>query len=302
MFVAEARIVSRLTHPNIVPVVDFSRDLDGRLFLVMEYVDGKDLASLLYAGAITPSLAIFILVEMLRGLGHAHARPDPANGARGVVHRDVSPQNVLLSYEGAVKLSDFGLAKARDASEGVWSETVRGKPSYMSPEQVSGEVLDGRTDLYAVGVMLWEMLAHRPLFVGTSKEIMAQVMFKGIALPSNLRDGVPADLEAVAMKLLERDRNHRFSTADVTIEALLRCTHAPRDGRGELVKLLGERFPRSAAEASPEPGGAVVPGVQTPLGAEVPAGRDRLRLVNDEVGQDEVTLEPDQTATIERSW
>jgi len=302
MLVAEAHIASQLDHPNIVSVLDFSRDLEDRLFLVMEYVDGKDLASLLYAGAITPSLAIFILVEMLRGLGYAHARPDPANGACGVVHRDVSPQNVLLSYEGAVKLSDFGLAKARDASEGVWSETVRGKPSFMSPEQVSGEVLDGRSDLYAVGVMLWEMLAHRPLFVGTSKEIMAQVMFKGIALPSNIRDGVPADLEAVAMKLLERDRNNRFSTAGVTIEALLRCSHAPRDGRGELVKLLGERFARSAAEAAPEPGGAVVSGVQTPFGAEVPAGRDRLRLVNDGVGQDEVTLEPDQTATIERSW
>jgi len=305
MLVAEAHIASQLAHPNIVSVLDFSRDPEDRLFLVMEYVDGKDLASLLCAGPITPSLAIFVLVEVLRGLGYAHRRPDPANGARGVIHRDVSPQNVLLSYEGAVKLSDFGLAKARDASEGVWSETVRGKPSYMSPEQVSGEVLDGRTDLYAVGVMLWEMLAHRPLFVGTSKEIMAQVMFKAIVLPSSMRDDVPVDLEAIAMKLLERDRNNRFPTAGATIEALLRCTHAPRDGRGELVQLLGERFPRSAAEASPEPGGAVVPGEQPPVRAEVPAGRDRLRLVNDEVGKDEVALVtalPDKTVTIEQSW
>lgn len=305
MFVAEAHIASQLAHPNIVSVLDFSRDLEDRLFLVMEYIDGKDLASLLYAGAITPSLAIFILVEMLRGLGYAHARPDPANGARGVVHRDVSPQNVLLSYEGAVKLSDFGLARARDASEGVWSETVRGKPSYMSSEQVSGEVLDGRTDLYAVGVMLWEMLAHRPLFVGTSKEIMAQVMFKGIALPRSIRDDVPTDLEAVAMRLLDRDRDNRFSTADATIEALLRCTHAPRDGRRELVQLLGERFPRSAADVSPEPGGAVVPAGESPFRAEVPAGRYHVRSVNDEIGQAEVTAVtalPRKAATIERSW
>jgi len=270
MFVAEAQIVSQLSHPNIVSVLDFSRDLEDRLFLVMEYVDGKDLASLLHAGPITPSLAIFILVEMLRGLGYAHELPDPVSDARGVVHRDVSPQNLLLSYEGAVKLSDFGLAKARDASEGVWSETVRGKPSYMSPEQVSGEVLDGRTDLYAVGVMLWEMLAHRPLFVGTSKEIIAQVMYNGITAPSGIASNVPADLEAVAMKLLARDRNDRFSTADVTIDALLRCKDAPRDGRGELVQALSERFPRSLTEAAgaPPPGGAPVPAVSRPPAVE----------------------------------
>ena len=268
MFVAEAQIVSQLAHPNIVSVLDFSRDVEDRLFLVMEYVEGKDLASLLSTGPIGPSLAIFILVEMLRGLGYAHARPDPASGTQGVVHRDVSPQNVLLSYAGAVKLSDFGLAKARDASEGVWSETLRGKPSYMSPEQVSGEVLDGRTDLYAVGVMLWEMLARRPLFAGTSKEIMGQVMYKGIDPPSSVGLEVPDDLEAVAMRLLERDRSARFATADATIEALLRCAHAPRDGRGELVQLLADRFPKEAKqakegtpeakEAAPEPDGVVI--------------------------------------------
>ena len=267
MLVAEAQIVSQLAHPNIVSVLDFSRDLEDRLFLVMEYVDGKDLASLLHVGPITPSLAIFILIEMLRGLGYAHTLSDPASGARGVIHRDVSPQNLLLSYEGAVKLSDFGLAKARDASEGVWSETVRGKPSYMSPEQVSGEILDCRSDLYAVGVMLWEMLAHEPLFVGTSKEIMAQVMFKGITPPSTIRRDVPADLETVAMTLLERDRNNRFPTAEATIEALLRCNQVPRDGRGELAQLLAERFPKPGG-GSPQPGGAATTGVPRPPAVE----------------------------------
>jgi serine/threonine protein kinase len=275
MFVAEAQIVSQLAHPNIVSVLDFSRDVEDRLFLVMEYVEGKDLASLLHTGPIGPSLAIFILVEMLRGLGYAHARPDPASGTQGVVHRDVSPQNVLLSYAGAVKLSDFGLAKARDASEGVWSETVRGKPSYMAPEQIAGDVLDGRTDLYSVGVMLWEMLARRPLFAGTSKEILGQVMYGGIDPPSSVGPEVPEDLEAVAMRLLERDRSARFSSADATIEALLRCAHAPRDGRGELVQLLADRFPkeakqakegtREAKEAPLEPEGVVITAPPPPL-------------------------------------
>jgi eukaryotic-like serine/threonine-protein kinase len=247
MFVAEAQIASQMVHPNIVSVLDFSRDVEDRLFLVMEYVDGKDLAHLLESGPIPPSLALFIVVEMLRGLGYAHGRLDPASGRRGVVHRDVSPQNLLISYEGAVKVSDFGLAKAHAASDGVWSATVRGKPSYMSPEQTSGQVLDGRTDLYAAGVMLWEMLTHQRLFVGTAKEIMGQVIYKEIAAPSTLRDGVPADLEAITMKLLARDRMDRYPTAEVAIEALLACGNVPRDGRGDLAGLLAARFPRGPA-------------------------------------------------------
>jgi hypothetical protein len=271
MFVSEARIASRLSHPNIVSVLDLSRDLDGRLFLVMEYVDGKDLASLLESGPIPPSLAIFIAVEMLRGLGYAHDLADPADGTRGVVHRDVSPQNLLLSFEGAVKVSDFGLAKAREASQSVRSDTVRGKPSYMAPEQIEAEPLDGRADLYAVGVMLWEMLAHRPLFAGTTREIMGQVMFRDILAPSSVRAGVPPDLEAVAMTLLARDREGRYPTAEAAIAALLACGEAPRDGRGELVQALAERFPdvagaraaRTAALAPAEVVGSA-PGAPAP--------------------------------------
>jgi serine/threonine protein kinase len=258
MLIAEARIVSRLAHPNIVPVLDFSRDLDGRLFLVMEYVDGKDLASLLASGPLPPALALFVAVEMLRGLGYAHDLPDPSTGARGVVHRDVSPQNLLISYEGAVKLSDFGLAKARAASQGVRSETVRGKPSYMSPEQISGGMLDGRTDLYAVGIMLWEMLAHRPLFAGTTREIMGQVLYRDIPVPSSVRSGVPLDLEVVTMKLLARDRDARYATAEAAIEALLACDDVPRDGRGELAHLLAARFPRPSDARAPRAAGLPV--------------------------------------------
>jgi serine/threonine protein kinase len=291
MFAAEARIVSRLSHPNIVPVLDFSRDLDGRLFLVMEYVDGKDLASLLAPGPIPPALALFIAVEMLRGLGYAHDLPDPTTGVRGVVHRDVSPQNLLISYEGAVKLSDFGLAKARAASQGVRSETVRGKPSYMSPEQISGGLLDGRTDLYAVGIMLWEMLAHRPLFAGTTREIMGQVLFRDIPVPSSVRSEVPLDLEVVTMKLLARDRDSRYATAEAAIEALLGCDDVPRDGRGELAHLIAARFPRpsdartqrgaglpaapagsASVAAAPAAAGGPVTAVAQPSGAAVPAG------------------------------
>ncbi|MBC7974475.1 MAG: serine/threonine protein kinase, partial [Myxococcales bacterium] len=234
MFIAEAQIASRLAHPNIVSVLDFTRDPEDRLFLVMEHIDGKDLASVLATGPVPTSLAIFIVIEMLRALDYAHDLPHAEGGTRGVIHRDVSPQNLLLSYEGAVKVSDFGLAKVRVASDGVRSETVRGKPSYMAPEQMAGQLLDGRADLYAVGVMLWEMLAQQPLYVGTTPEIMAQALFKDLPRPSSARRGVPADVEAIAMRLLARDPDHRPASAELAIEALLQCADAPRDGRGEL--------------------------------------------------------------------
>jgi serine/threonine-protein kinase len=107
-------------------------------------------------------------------------------------------------------------------------------------------MLDGRTDLYSVGVMLWEMLAHRPLFAGTTREVMGQVMFRAIPTPSTTRSGVPADLEAVTMKLLARDLDDRYASAEAAIGALLACADAPRDGRGALVQLLAERFPTLA--------------------------------------------------------
>lgn len=309
MFIAEAQIASRLAHPNIVSVLDFARDAEDRLYLVMEYIDGKDLASVLATGAIPPSLAIFVMIEMLRGLGYAHdlpGRADPASGgglasggrgAAGVVHRDVSPQNLLVSYEGTVKLSDFGLAKVRAASGGVHSDVVRGKPSYMSPEQISAEPLDGRADLFAAGVMLWEMLADRPLFTGTAREITAQVMFRDIARPSSFRAGVPADLEAVAMKLLAYQRGDRYPTAQAAIDALLGCADVPRDGRGELAQLLAVRFsatgargprgPSAPGEAAalragpvtnPAPPSGVVPATSSPVAAtrtSAIAGRPR---------------------------
>ena len=277
MFVAEARIAARLSHPNIVSVLDVARDADGRLALVMECVDGKDLASVLAAGAVPPSVAIYISIELLRGLGYAHGPADPpslagAGGARGVVHRDVSPQNVLVSYEGAVKLSDFGLAlalgNARRAGGAARSEVVRGKPSYMAPEQASAGAIDGRADLYAAGVMLWEMLADRPLFTGTPREIAVQVMFRDCPRPSQFRAGVPADLEAVAMHLLARDRDARPASAQAAIEELLGCADAPRDGRGELCRLMAVRFlgaadPAASAADRPSPGPSAGPVTKT---------------------------------------
>ncbi len=246
MFVAEAQISSRLQHPNIVSVLDFDRDADGRLFLVMELVDGKDLDALAASGVLPLPVVIFVISEVLRGLGHAHDLP-ASHGMRGIVHRDVSPHNVLLSWEGAVKVSDFGIAKARQASEATASVFIKGKPAYMSPEQANGQPLDGRSDLFAVGVMLWEMLVGRRLFVGEdTRATLAAVLFGQIPRPRSVRSDIPKDLERVTMKLLERDLPARYATAEHAIRDLLACDEAPKDGREQLIRVLAERFPHNA--------------------------------------------------------
>ncbi|MGE3767621.1 MAG: protein kinase [Kofleriaceae bacterium] len=242
MFVTEAKLASLLEHPNIVSVVDFDRDEEGRLFLAMEFVEGKDLAALAVAGRLPFSVTIFIISEVLAGLGYAHELP-AGTGPRGIVHRDVSPQNVLISWEGAVKVSDFGIAKAREATAATASTMIKGKPQYMSPEQANGQALDGRSDLFAVGIMLWELLTGRRLFDGATREVLLQVTLGNIARPSAIAPDVPPDLEAVTMRLLAVDPSARFANAGETIDALSRCHDAPRNGRAELVRLLAAAFP-----------------------------------------------------------
>ncbi|NVB82675.1 MAG: serine/threonine protein kinase [Kofleriaceae bacterium] len=257
MFIDEARISSRLSHPNIVSVLDFDRDPEGRLYLVMELVNGKDLDALCSTGPLPYPVIIYTISEMLRGLGHAHdlpASPDDIamtgetiRAMKGLVHRDVSPHNVLLSWEGAVKVSDFGIAKARTAAEATASVFIKGKPAYMSPEQANGQALDGRSDLFAVGVMLWEMLCSRRLFTGEdTRATLAAVLFGQIPRPRQLRPDVPKDLERVTMKLLERDLPARYATAEDAIHDLLECDDAPKTGREVLIKVLAERFPAEA--------------------------------------------------------
>ncbi|HEY4175397.1 MAG TPA: serine/threonine-protein kinase [Kofleriaceae bacterium] len=268
MFVEEARISSRLQHPNIVSVLDFDRDPDGRLFLVMELVEGKDLDGLMSFSLLPFPVAIFVTTEILRGLGYAHDLPVTAgqqSGMRGIIHRDVSPHNVLLSWEGAVKVSDFGIAKARSASEATASEFIKGKPAYMSPEQANGERLDGRSDLFAVGIMLWEMLCGRRLFVGEdTRTTLAAVLFGQIPRPRAVRSDVPKDLERVCMKLLERDLPQRYRTAEEAIADLLECNDAPKTGREQLIGLLSERFVHEAPvrQARSKPGPSRQPPIQ----------------------------------------
>jgi serine/threonine-protein kinase len=289
MFIDEARISSRLVHPNIVSVVDFDRDGDGRLYLVMELVEGKDLDELGSTGPLPVPVVIYVIGEVLRGLGHAHDLPVNAEqhnaltpAMRGIVHRDVSPHNVLLSWEGSVKVSDFGIAKARSASSATASEFIKGKPAYMSPEQANGESLDGRSDLFAVGVLLWELLLGRRLFVGEdTRATLAAVLFGQIPRLRSLRSDIPKDLERVTMKLLERPLAARYPTAEAAIHDLLECAAAPKDGREVLKRTLAERFPQQApvrhsvmrSRGGTPPQGATVPSEGVPI-------HDRLTIPN----------------------
>ena len=245
MFVTEAKLASLLEHPNIVSIVDFDRDDEGRLFLAMEFVDGRDLAAVSASGRLPFAVTIFVISEVLAGLGYAHELP-VGIGPRGVVHRDVSPHNVLVSWEGAVKVSDFGIAKAREATAATASTMIKGKPQYMSPEQANGQALDGRSDLFAVGIMLWELLTGRRLFDGATREVLLQVTLGRIAPPSTVAPDVPPDLEAVTMRLLAVEPNARYANAAEVSDALGRCRDAPRNGRAELVRLLAARFPPDA--------------------------------------------------------
>ncbi|HEX2686680.1 MAG TPA: serine/threonine-protein kinase [Kofleriaceae bacterium] len=246
LFVTEAQISSQLVHPNIVSVTDFDRDAQGQLFLVMELVDGKDLDALIHTGRLPLPVVIFVIGEILRGLGFAHDLP-AGTGLAGVIHRDISPHNVLLSWAGAVKISDFGIAKVRAASEATSSVFLKGKPAYMSPEQANSQRLDGRSDLFAVGVMLWEMLVGQRLFAAEdTRATLAAVLFRPIPRPRVLRPDVPKDLERVTMKLLDRDLPARYATAELALADLMNCADAPRGGREMVMAVLAERFPDSA--------------------------------------------------------
>ncbi|MCB9562809.1 MAG: serine/threonine protein kinase [Kofleriaceae bacterium] len=253
MFVGEARISALLRHPNIVQVLDFDRDGEGRLYLVMELIEGKDLSDVLERGPLPMPVIVHVAIEALRGLGHAHEMTTQEGRPLGIVHRDVSPHNVLLSWDGAVKVSDFGIAKAMLASGAGQSGMIKGKPLYMAPEQVTApETLDHRADLFAVGVMLYEMLTGQRLYKGnTHEEVLTDVIqvakgWRQLTAPTVLRPDLPWDVSQVTLMLLAPDRHHRFASAHDAIDALLATSSAsPRAGE-MLAQLLAERFPGEA--------------------------------------------------------
>src|SRR5947209_2315831 len=219
----EAKVVVRLSHGNLVPVFDAGIAKEGgtdELYLSMEHVDGKDLRAVwnrcAKKGIAFPvDVAAYIARELARGLHHAHTA-----GAIKLVHRDVSPPNVLISFGGEVKLTDFGLASSTLKTEKTAPGVVYGKVSYMSPEQARGEPLDGRTDLYAVGIILWELLTGRQLFPQSEPKLIERVRDPSIDPPSTYAPRVPPALDAIVMKALAKDKTLRFADCEAFRAAL----------------------------------------------------------------------------------
>jgi eukaryotic-like serine/threonine-protein kinase len=282
LFVNEARLAALLHHPNIASVLDFDRDDDGRYFLVMELIRGVDLRRLTATGRVPLEVALHVAVEILRGLAHAHELDDGGQ-VLGVLHRDVSPHNVMLSWDGAVKLVDFGIARAAASNE-EWRRTtgLRGKVAYMSPEQARGEALDHRSDQFAAGIITHELLTGRRVFEGaTDPEILARLMTQPIPRPRVVAPDVPPAADAVVMRMLERDRDSRYSTTAEALDAILACPAVSARGGLALRAVLRERFvaeaPQRRGDSGPLP--REEHGATTPVPAPVPAPPVALPLV-----------------------
>ncbi|MDQ2645451.1 MAG: serine/threonine protein kinase, partial [Myxococcota bacterium] len=217
MFAEEAQLATRLNHPNIVQVYDFQDYGDEGQLLSMEYVEGPDLRRLMRAALargqrIPPYVAAYIVAEVAKGLHYAHERRDEAGAPLDIVHRDVSPQNILLSYDGAVKVADFGIASANLFREepGV----LKGKTAYMSPEQARAERVSRRTDIYSLGVVFHELLSGRPLHgAAEGPELLEAVRGGHIEPPSTFVRELPPELEEIVLRALARDPEERFQTA-----------------------------------------------------------------------------------------
>jgi eukaryotic-like serine/threonine-protein kinase len=215
MFVDEAKIALGLNHPNIIQVFDFGA-VGETYFLAMEYNEGIDLLKLLQEAAkarvrLPYGISAYIVQQMVKGLDYAHRKADEFGEPLGIVHRDISPQNVLLSWDGGVKIVDFGIARARDVheEEGV----IKGKFAYMSPEQARGDVVDSRSDVFAAGIVLYELVCARPLFHGKGKEALEMVKSGNIPRPRDFAPELPESLERTILKALAFHRADRFQTA-----------------------------------------------------------------------------------------
>jgi serine/threonine-protein kinase len=225
MFLDEARLAMYLNHANIVQVFDVGR-AQGTYFIVMEIVDGYNLRKVFQRLADTGirfpvHLALFTVAEALKGLAHAHERRDAQGNLLGIVHRDVSPPNILISKAGEVKLTDFGLAKAVTQVEMTDPGIVKGKFAYLSPEAVEGRSVDHRTDIFSAGVVLWELLANRRLFLGKDEyETLDLVRKAEVPSLTLFNPDVSEDLQRIVAKALHRDPRKRYNSARDMSDAL----------------------------------------------------------------------------------
>jgi serine/threonine protein kinase len=218
MFVDEAKISVQLTHPNIAQVTDLDK-VDDQYYIAMEYIQGKDLRTIFdrLHNSHTPmdiSQACFIIMKVCEGLDYAHQKKDNNGVKIGIIHRDVSPQNIIVSFEGDVKIIDFGIAKAAGKASQTQAGILKGKFGYMSPEQVRGLQLDNRSDIFSLGIILYELLTNERLFQGESDfSTLEKVRNAEILPPTAYNRAIPEQLETIMLKALAKEMEERYFTA-----------------------------------------------------------------------------------------
>ena len=292
MFLDEVRLVRSIHHPNVVDVYDVGEH-DGMMWMSMEWVEGESLHTVIAeAGkrrAIPPELAVRIIADAAAGLHAAHELKDLDGSLRGVVHRDISPHNILIGTNGTVKLVDFGVAKAVGRiSEATRAGQLKGKFGYMSPEQALGKGVDRRSDIFSLGIVLFELTTSRRLFRGEHDiETLRLVISGAIPKPTLIDPKYPPELERIVLKALERNVSARYQTAaelEHDLRAYLKAERliVPQSGvAGILKKVLGERIEqrRKAVRASLKAltSGAVPTAQLLPNDpAFTPTGKDRI--------------------------
>ncbi len=242
----EAKVVVKLSHGNLIPVFDAGQ-VEGELFLAMDFVEGRDLRAVWNRCAkkqvaFPIDVAVYIVKELCRGLFYAHTFPDLE-----LVHRDISPPNVLISYNGEVKLTDFGLASSTLKLEKTAPGIIYGKVAYMSPEQARGERLDGRSDQYAAGIVLWELLTGRQLFPpgkDQPQDLLSRAKNPDVLRPSKRAPRVPPELDEVCVRALQADRDARYQTCDEMRAALQGwlAVNAPTTDQTRIQSFLTDLF------------------------------------------------------------
>ena len=218
LFVGEAKLVADLVHENIVQVYHLGK-VKGQYFISMEYVSGIDLGHFMATHVnrgieLEPDLGAFIISRVCRGLEYAHNKVDREGRPLNIVHRDITPRNIMINYEGVVKLTDFGIAKAARLMEQQEGSVLMGTGPYMSPEQAQGETTDGRSDLFSLGIVMYELLTGRRLFHDANlRHSLELIKSMDIPDPRLARPDLPDDLHAIMMTALKRDRAQRYQTA-----------------------------------------------------------------------------------------
>jgi serine/threonine protein kinase len=260
MFIDEAKMVAGLTHPNIVQISDLGK-IEKSYYIAMEYVHGRDLRSILRRakdrGLRLPlDLTVLIVSKVCSALEFAHRKKDERGRPMLIVHRDISPQNILISFEGEVKLTDFGIAKAATKARITDAGALRGKLLYMSPEQAWGKPMDRRSDVFSLGIVFYEMVTDQKPFLGSSEmSILEMVRECRVAPPSDVNPRIPEKLEKVVMTALERDPDHRYQDAAEMYRDLDRVLHERQPPTAnELTRFMELLFDEEERIEAPPPG------------------------------------------------